>query len=286
LIRFPWGELQLTVLDAGSLWLDGGAMFGVVPRTLWRKEREPDDQNRIRLAMNVLLVDDGKELTLVDTGAGTNWSEKERAIYRLETKTAEELLAPAGVGPERIDRVINSHLHFDHAGGNSVVDGEESGRPAFPNAEYVVQQGEIDLARSANERTRASYRPESWEPLLSRDHVRAVEGAVALGDAVQVVPAPGHTPHMQIVLVVTEAGTVAFLADLVPTASHVPYPYIMGYDLEPLRTLETKKTVLSRAAREGWCLLFEHDDRIPLGTLFEEDGRLRVRPVSGTEGNP
>lgn len=279
MIRFPWGEVQLSILDAGSLWLDGGAMFGVVPRTLWQRECEPDNRNRIRLAMHVLLVDDGKELTLVDTGAGTDWSDKERSIYRLETKTAAELLAPAGVAPERIDRVINSHLHFDHAGGNTVPEPSGGARPAFPNAEYVVQRGEIETARSANERTRASYKVESWEPLLEGQRVRAVEGEVAIGDALRLVPAPGHTPHMQIVLVVTGAGTVAFLADLVPTASHVPYPYIMGYDLEPLRTLETKKRVLSQAAAENWHLVFEHDDGLPLGKLVESDGRLQARPV-------
>ena len=279
MIRFPWGEVQLTVLDAGSLWLDGGAMFGVVPRTLWQRECEPDDQNRIRLAMHVLLVDDGKELTLVDTGAGTDWSDKERRIYRLETMTPDELLAPAGIRPEQIDRVINSHLHFDHAGGNTVPGVGAGAQPAFPNAEYVVQRGELETAGLANERTRASYRVDSWEPLLERRLVRAVEGEAAIGDALRLLPAPGHTPHMQIVLVVTGTGTVAFLADLVPTASHVPYPYIMGYDLEPLKTLETKKRGLSQAAEENWRLVFQHDDGMPLGTLVETDGRLQARPA-------
>jgi glyoxylase-like metal-dependent hydrolase (beta-lactamase superfamily II) len=279
LIRFSWGEVQLSLLDAGALWLDGGAMFGVVPRTLWQREREPDDRNRIRLAMHVLLVDDGKELTLVDTGAGTDWSDKERSIYRLETKTPDELLSPAGLVPERIDRVINSHLHFDHAGGNTLPNGAGDARPAFPNAEYVVQRGELETAQSANERTRASYKVSSWEPLLEGRRLRLVDGEVSIGGAVRLLPAPGHTPHMQIVLVVTGAGTVAFLADLVPTASHVPYPYIMGYDLEPLKTLETKKRVLSKAAAENWRLVFEHDDGLPLGTLVEVDGRLQARPV-------
>jgi glyoxylase-like metal-dependent hydrolase (beta-lactamase superfamily II) len=279
LIRFGWGDVEVSLLDAGSLWLDGGAMFGVVPKVLWQKEREPDDRNRIRLAMNVLLVDDGRQKTLIDTGAGVDWSDKERSIYGLETKSAAEMLEPAGVEPEQIDRVVNSHLHFDHAGGNTVR--SEGGQPiaAFPNAEYVVQKRELETARLGNERIRASYLPDCFEPLAAEDRLREVEGEVTIGDAIQLIPAPGHTPGMQIVLVVSGEGTLAFMADLVPTASHLPYPYIMGFDLEPLVTLATKKRLLPRAASEGWQIVFEHDDRLPLARLHEESGRIAAVPA-------
>jgi glyoxylase-like metal-dependent hydrolase (beta-lactamase superfamily II) len=283
MIRFNWGELQLAVLDAGTIWLDGGAMFGVVPKPLWQRLRQPDEKNRIRLAMNLLLVDDGRERTLVDSGAGTAWSDKERAIYGLEPKTAEETLAPAGLRPHQIDRVINTHLHFDHAGGNTVVDDQGRTRPAFPNAEYVVQQGELETARSDNERTRASYRADSYEPIVAAGQLRTVEGETGIGDALRLVPAPGHTPHMQMVLVVTGEGTTAFLADLVPTSSHLRYPYIMGYDLEPLRTLESKKRVLPQAVRQDWRVVFEHDDRLPLAALADSGKGLEARAL-GLEG--
>jgi len=279
LIRFPWGDLELTVLDAGSIWLDGGAMFGIVPKALWQDEREPDSANRIRLALNLLLVNDGKQLTLVDTGAGLDWTPKQRAIYRLETPTARELLSPAGVGPDDIDRVINSHLHFDHAGGNTTRDGERDPAPTFPNAEYVMARGEIDLARSSNERIRASYRASLFEPLLAQGRVRTVEGETAIGKSLRLVPAPGHTPHMLMVLVETGQGTLAFPADLMPTASHVRLSYVMAYDLEPLTTMATKKRVLSQAATEGWRIVFEHDDRLPLAVLVEVSGRLQARAV-------
>jgi glyoxylase-like metal-dependent hydrolase (beta-lactamase superfamily II) len=279
MIRFNSGDLQLTVLDAGTIRLDGGAMFGIVPKTLWQGLREPDEKNRIRLAMNLLLVDDGRERTLVDSGAGTAWSDKERKIYGLETKTAEETVAPAGLRPDQIDRVINTHLHFDHAGGNTVVGDDGRIGPAYPNAEYVVQHGELVTARTDNERTRAAYRADTFEPLVATGQLRTVEGELAIGDAIRLVPAPGHTPHMQMVLVITGEGTTAFLADLVPTASHVSYPYIMGYDLEPLRTLESKKRVLPQAARQGWRVIFEHDDRLPLAALSESGKGLEARAV-------
>ena len=279
MIQFAWGELQLTVLDGGTIWLDGGAMFGIVPRVLWEKERAPDERNRIGLALNLLLIDDGKQLTLVDTGVGTNWEEKERAIYRLETKSAEEILAPAGLTPERVDRVVNSHLHFDHAGGNTFVDDRGRLQPSFPNAEYVVQRGELETARWRNERTQGSYRASSFEPLMSDDRMRLVDGETALGSDLYLSVVPGHTPHMQMILVHSGEGTVAFLADLVPTTSHVRYPYIMGFDLEPLTTLATKKRVLPRAASEGWRVIFEHDAETPLATLIEGRDRLEARPV-------
>ncbi|MBZ5639430.1 MAG: MBL fold metallo-hydrolase [Acidobacteriia bacterium] len=278
-MRFLRGELRITLLDAGSLRLDGGAMFGVVPRPLWERERAPDDRNRIRLGMNLLLIEDGRRRILVDTGAGTKWDDRHRDIYGLEPKTAEEMLAPAGVSPGQIDLVVNTHLHFDHAGGNTERNARGEIVAAFPNARYVVQRGEVETARSANDRTRASYLPENFEPLLAEGRFELVDGHVPIGAGIELWPAPGHTPHMQLPVLVSPEGTVAFLADLVPTASHVPYPYVMGYDLEPLLTLATKRRILPEAAREGWLLVFEHDDEMPWATLVEKDGRLRAQAV-------
>jgi glyoxylase-like metal-dependent hydrolase (beta-lactamase superfamily II) len=279
LVRFELGELQLTVLEAGSLSLDGGAMFGVVPKPLWERQRSPDEQNRIRLAMNVLLIDDGRTKTLVDSGAGTKTGKKWREIYALESTGADELLAPAGLDADSIDRVVNSHLHFDHAGGNTARSASGQLVPAFPRAEYIFQRDEIETARLDNEKTRAAYEPDDFEPLFSEPgRVRLVEGETILGRGVSMVPVPGHTPGLQMVVVGTREGTLAFPSDLVPTASHVPYNWIMAFDLDPLMTLYSKKRWLPRAAAEGWKLLFEHDENCPLATIEEQHGRLVPRP--------
>ncbi|MCP3979898.1 MAG: MBL fold metallo-hydrolase [bacterium] len=283
MMRFTIGDHRFTLLDAGSLWLDGGAMFGVVPRTLWERQRRPDERNRIRLATNVLLIEDGKTRTLVDTGSGLDWDEKSRGIYGIEARTAEEMLEPAGLRPAQIDRVLNTHLHFDHAGGNTFRDSSGTVRAAFPNARYVVQRGELETARSGNERSRASYRRDDFEPLAEEaDRLWLIDGDTDLGGGVSTEVAAGHTPHMQIVKVETGAGTVAFMADLFPTASHVPYAWIMAYDLEPLVTLETRKRIVPRAVREEWRVVFEHDDTSPIATLVEaETGRPTARPYQG-----
>lgn len=274
MIRFTRGDLQLTVLDAGRLRLDGGAMFGVVPKPLWERERVPDGRNRIDLAMNLLLVQDGRRNLLVDTGAGPFWDPKQRDIYAMQSKTAAEVLAPAGLAPEDVHVVLCTHLHFDHAGGNTEPDGRGGMRAAYPNAEYLVQQGDLEVAGWGNERTRASYLPHAFEPLLLDKRMRTVEGEVDLGGGVSVLLAPGHTPWLQLPRITTGEGTVLFLADLVPTASHLRYPWIMGYDLEPLRTLACKKRLLPQAAREGWWLILEHDPELPLCRLEERDGKL------------
>lgn len=279
MIRFHLGDLQVSILDGGTLWLDGGAMFGVVPRVLWERLHLPDDKNRIQLAMNVLLVEDGKRRILVDTGAGTKWDERAREMYRLAPRPAAELLEPAGLTPGDIDLVVSTHLHFDHAGGNTERAADGGLRAAFPNAEYVVQRGELETARWQNERTRASYLAENFEPLASERRLRLVEGDVALDRHMHLRFAPGHTPSMQVPLILTRERTLAFLGDLVPTASHVPFAYIMAYDLEPLATLATKKRLLPEAARSGWYLVFEHDAYLPLGSLKEHAGRLRAEPV-------
>jgi len=279
-IRFSRGDLQLTVLDAGRLRLDGGAMFGVVPKPLWERERVPDGRNRIGLAMNLLLVQDGRRNLLVDTGAGPFWDDKLRDIYAIESRTAVEVLAPAGLAPEDVHVVLCTHLHFDHAGGNTEQDGRGGMRAAYPNAEYLVQQGDLEVARWRNERTRGSYLSHAFEPLVAEKRLRTLEGEVDLGGGVSVLLAPGHTPWLQLPRITTAEGTVLFLADLVPTASHLRYPWIMGYDLEPLRTLEAKKRLLPQAAREGWWLVLEHDPELPLVRLEERNGKLVAhRPV-------
>lgn len=278
MIRFESGDLRLTILSAGTLWLDGGAMFGVVPKVLWSKLRQPDEKNRIRLGMNVLLVEDGQKRTLIDNGAGTKWDAKQRDIYAFTLKSPEEFLRPAGLTPADIDVVLDSHLHFDHAGGNTCRDATGKVVPTFPNARYVVQKGELAFARSDNERIRASYVPDNFEPVDAAGMFDFVEGDAKVDDRIEVLLAPGHTPFHHVPVIRTGEHTIAFLADLSPTASHAPYPYIMGYDVEPLRTLASKKRILGEAAREGWRVVFEHDDDLPLGTLHEDGGRLRAAP--------
>lgn len=280
MIRFVLGDVRLTVLQAGRLRLDGGAMFGVVPKAVWERKRPADLRNRILLGMNVLLVEDGRRRILVDTGAGTAWDETGRDRYGIETASAADLLAPAGLRPEHVDLVICSHLHFDHAGGNT--ERRPDGRlvASYPNAHYIVQRGELALARHPNERTRGSYRSQDFEPLAEDGRLREVEGSTWVAPYLELRLAPGHTPFHQVPLVRTREGTVAFLADLVPTSSHVPYPYIMAYDLEPLATLATKKRLLPEAARQGWLLVFEHDIELPVGVLRERQGQLEVEPAS------
>jgi glyoxylase-like metal-dependent hydrolase (beta-lactamase superfamily II) len=279
-IRFDSGDLRLTILSAGTLWLDGGAMFGVVPKTLWAKLRPPDERNRIRLGMNVLLVDDGSKRTLIDNGAGTKWDAKQREIYGFSVRSPEEMLKPAGLTPADIDVVVDSHLHFDHAGGNTERDASGRVVPSFPNARYVVQQGELEFARSDNERIRASYKRDDFEPVAAAGMFDFVTGDARVDDWIDVLLAPGHTPFLHVPVVRTGEHTIACLVDLVPTASHVPFPYIMGYDVEPLRTLESKKRILGSAARGGWRLLLAHDDDMPLAVLHDDGGRLRAVPCA------
>ncbi len=279
LVRFEFDDLTLMVLPTGTLRLDGGAMFGVVPRPLWEKEHRPDDANRILLAMNVLLVDDGKRKILIDTGAGDKWNSKQSRIFGFDLIDAERYLEPAGVRPDQIDRVICTHLHFDHAGGNTFLNDQGEAVPTFPNAVYTVQKGELETARSRSERTRASYFPENYEPLAEDGRLQLLDGDGWLTGNLFVRLAPGHTPHMQVPMIRAGGKTFAYLADLVPTASHVRAPWIMGYDLEPLATLATKKRLLAEAVREDWRLVFEHDPAVPVGRLVEKNGRPSVAPV-------
>ena len=257
-------------------------MFGVVPKTLWSRVAPPDEQNRIELALNCLLVRHPTKTLIVETGMGEKWGPKERQIYALESRGGLSVeLARRGVAPGSIDTVILTHLHFDHAGGSTLADERGNIAPAFPNAEYIVQEEEWAFATHANERTRASYLAENFEPLSRHGVLRRVRGEVEILPGVSVLPLPGHTPGLQGVLFAGGGETALFPSDLVPTRAHLPLPYIMGYDVLPLTTLETKKRVLPRAARENWRLILVHEPTTPVGYVREAQGKLIFHPVEG-----
>ena len=275
-----FGELELHILTDGTFRLDGGAMFGVIPRPLWERKCPPDDCNRILLAMNILLVRAAGKWILVETGAGDKWDEKRRDIYAIETlNRLLDQLAARGLRPEDIGIVINTHLHFDHCGWNTRIVGGRA-VPTFPNATYYVQRGEFEHAREPTDRDRASYFRDNFEPMAASGQWQLVEGDAEVVPGVELVRVPGHTQDMQCVRLRSGSKTAMFWADLVPTTAHLPYPWIMGYDLYPMTTLENKKKLLPQAAREGWLCLFAHDPKTPACYLVDRDGSIAVEPVS------
>ncbi len=279
------GDLKLTLVQDGGFLLDGGAMFGVVPKPLWEKRMPADELNRISMVTNCLLVERGNELLLIDTGLGDKNDAKFRKIFGLEEGALRlpEAIIAAGYELGDVTHVLLSHLHFDHSGWNAR---EQGGKlvPTFPKARYWLQQGEVEHARNPNERDRASYDPRNWEPLFEAGVVELFGEEAQPVEGVRAVRAPGHNRDMCIVLLDGGSGSRnqgIFLADLVPTAAHVPYPWIMGYDLYPLETLANKKLWLPRAAQEGWLCIFEHDPDLPWGRLKEtKPGRLEASPLS------
>jgi glyoxylase-like metal-dependent hydrolase (beta-lactamase superfamily II) len=274
------GGIELELVSDGLFGLDGGAMFGVVPRTLWERRMPPDDRNRIRLALNCWLIRAAGRTLLVETGAGDKWDARRRDIYALDgAGRLLEALAARGVAPEQVDFVINTHLHFDHCGWNTRRAGDRV-VPTFPRARYVVQRGELEHARRPTERDRASYLPENFEPVAEAGQWWEVEGEVEVVPGVRVVPVPGHTRDMQCVLLEGSRLRACILADLVPTTAHLPYAWIMAYDLYPMLTLYNRKRWLPRLAREGWLCLFVHDPAVPAAMLEERDGQWVAQPVA------
>lgn len=276
------GRFKLHVLEAGGQRLDGGAMFGVVPKPLWQKRIPADERNRIPLAMRCLLVETGDALVLIDNGAGNKESEKFLDIYGIENagqpSRLEDALRAAGFAPDDIDIVIDTHLHFDHAGGNTHVSEDGEVHLSFPRARYVVQRGEWEYAHWRNERVQASYLPHNYDPVNDAGRFDFVDGPAPIVPGMRVLPTPGHTPHHQSVVITSEGESAIFLADVMPTSAHVPLPWIMAYDVEPLVTLESKRSLVAQARAEHWLLVFEHDPAVAWGYLTDED-RPTLQPV-------
>lgn len=281
------GRLHCHLLEGGDQRLDGGAMFGVVPKPLWSRRVTPDERNRIPLAMRCLLIEHPDGLVLIDTALGDKEDGKFLDIYGVENQgdpgptRLEDAIRETGHSPDEVRWVINTHLHFDHAGGNTLrVAGEAGGagassassavRLAFPNATYMVQKNELEFARHTNERTRASYLPPNFEPVAKAGKWRLLEGNGEILPGITARLTPGHVPWHQSIVLTSGGETAVFLGDVIPTCAHLPLAYIMGYDLEPLRTLESKRALLQEAVKGGWTFIFEHDPTIATGRVVED----------------
>ena len=264
---FNVGGLRCHALEAGRQHLDGGAMFGIVPKALWARRAPPDDRNRIPLALRCLLIEHDDGLVLIDTGIGNKENIKFIDIYGVDNAghdgrtRLEDALRELGHGPDDIRWVINTHLHFDHAGGDLSREGL-----SFPRARYVVQRGELEFARHTNERTAGSYLAHNFEGVP----FQLIDGEVQILPGIRALPTPGHVPFHQSILIESGGEKACFVADVVPTAAHLPLPWIMGYDLQPLVTLETRRRLYQRAEAEQWLLVFEHDPTIVSGRLEKE----------------
>ena len=284
------GGWRIHTLETGFLWLDGGSMFGSVPKALWSRLHAPDPQNRIRLAMRCLLLVREQRRVLVDVGVGDKLSPKLMEIYRVELgeHDLERALAALDLAVEDVTDVVLTHLHFDHAAGATRLTGG-SLRPRLPKARYHVQRRNLENARHPNPRERASYMSENFEPLVEAGVLDLVDGAKTLWPGFEVFTAEGHTRGQQLVRVSGPEGALYYVADLIPTAAHVRIPFVMGYDVAAIETMEEKRALLSRAAAERAWVCLEHDPEVALARPVAEGDDFAWRetvPASQREISP
>ena len=278
--RHALGDFELITLSDGFIGLDGGAMFGVVPRTLWEKRLPPDDSNRIPLGMRPLIVRSGKTNLIIDAGCGDKMDAKSAQIYKLDRRYhLDHALADAGLSAEDIDIVVASHLHFDHVGGFTKIGKDGSLVPRFPKAKYIAHRAEWEDATHPHERNRASYLQENFVPLKDAGVLTLVDDAAEIMPGVRYRRSGGHTPNHQVVMIESGGRTAVFTADMYPTSVHIPDPWIMGYDLYPMDTLAFKRAFAREAVEREYLLFFEHDPSMAAGYLREKDGKRFVERV-------
>ncbi len=277
--RTTLGDFELTVVSDGTYFLDGGALFGVVPKTMWSKKVTPDEQNRLDAGLNSLLARTGEKNILIETGIGNKLSDKLVQIYKQPAKLLDSLHA-AGVAPEDIDIVINTHLHFDHCGWNTMRRGDQV-VATFPNAKYYVQRQEWEHGRLQLERDAISYMSANYDPLIESGQMVLLNGDLELSPGISVKVFPGHTANMQAVIVESGDKKACYISDLIPTSNHLDVTWVMAFDLFPLETIESRKKYYAQAIPERWLTVFTHDDQTPWGYVERgERGRLALKPAS------
>jgi glyoxylase-like metal-dependent hydrolase (beta-lactamase superfamily II) len=276
--RLTVGDNELTILSDGTYELDGGAMFGVVPKVLWEKRIQPDARNMLTVGTNSLLVRDGKRTVLIETGIGPKLSEKRQSFYKNQARLMKSF-EEAGVTPDEIDIVINTHLHFDHCGWNTHYrDGKAVA--TFPRARYFVQKGELEHAHEQHERDRVSYLTDNYDPLVESGQMTLLEGDAEIAPGISVRVFPGHTRDMQVVVVRSAGTAVCYASDLIPTTHHLDPTWVMGYDLYPLTCIDNRHKFYAEAIPEKWLVVFTHDHETPWAHVEMGDkGRPVAKPV-------
>lgn len=282
-----FGHIEIKMAAGGSYRLDGGCMYGIIPKVLWERKSPPDPLNRVLLECNCPLLRVGDKWVLLDTGCGTKFGAKEQGMYAIDNKRSiVASLARLGLKPTDIHYVIPSHLHFDHIGGGTLVDKRGAIAPTFPNARYIFQRGEWEDALQNVGVMKRSYLDENLKPLEKAQVIEFVDGDKEILPGLRVVRTGGHTAHHQIVMLESEGKKAIFFGDLVPTTSHLPLRWIMAYDVYPLQTLSLKQELLKKVVTDHWVVLWDHDAHVPAGYVSEEaGGKFKVTPVALETGS-
>jgi len=276
--RLTLGNFELTSVSDGQYHSDGGAFFGVVPKSLWSKKVTPDENNLIPAGLNSVIVRTGGHTILIETGIGNKMPERMVKIYGQPAKLLDNLAA-AGFSPEDFDIVINSHLHFDHCGWNTVLRGAKV-VPTFPKAKYYVQEGEWQHGRRQLERDAISYISANYDPLIESGQMTLLKGDQEIVPGISVKVFPGHTRHMHAVILNSGGKTACYISDLIPTSWHLDLTWVMAFDLFPLETIESRKRYYGNAIPENWLTMFTHDPNMPWAYLEkDEKGKMVARSV-------
>ena len=273
------GDFELTMLSDGGYYLDGGAMFGVVPKVLWNKKFPADELNRLRLGLNTLVVRTGEKTIVLETGIGNKLPDKSIKIYGNEMLLLKQF-EEAGVDPAEVDIVINTHLHFDHCGWNTTRHIDGSIVPTFPRAKYYMQRGELAHAHEQHERDRVSYLTDNYDPLIRNGQAVILDGDAEIAPGISVQLYPGHTAHHQAVILESDGKRACYIGDLIPTSSHIHPTWVMGYDLDPIACINNRHRFYRQAIPEEWLVIFTHDPKVPWAHVVRDaDGKYAIETL-------